>query len=68
MVCAATARALGVAPDDAAALAALSHLAQNLGHILVGTGSALAHHQGLRDLLKVRAAISQITSSATPGS
>jgi hypothetical protein len=68
LVCAATARALGVDAEDAAALAALSHLAQNLGHILVGAGAAIAHHQGLRDLLRVRAAVTRITSSATPGS
>jgi hypothetical protein len=67
-VCAATARALGVAADDAAALAVLSHLAQNVAHILVGVGTAIAHHQGLRDLLRVRAAVRRVTSSAVPES
>jgi hypothetical protein len=79
LVCSATARALGVADQEAAALAALSHLAQNAGHILVGIGAAIGHHEGVRDLLRLRAAVRQvgpvgpagpsgpsITSSATP--
>jgi hypothetical protein len=61
-VCTATARALGVPDEEAAALAVLSHLAQNAGHILVGIGTALAHHEGLRDLLRVRAEV-RATSS-----
>jgi len=39
-----------------------------MGHILVGAGTAVAHHQGLRDLLRVRAAVREVTSSAAPGS
>jgi len=61
-ICAATARALGVPDDQAAALAVLSHLASNAGHTLVGIGSAIAHHEGLRDLLRVRAEV-RATSS-----
>jgi hypothetical protein len=57
LVCSATARALGVPDEQAAALAALSHVAQIFSHILVGVGSAVAHHEGLRDLLRVRAAV-----------
>jgi len=62
LVCTATARALGVSDEQAAALAALSHLAQNTTHILVGIGAALAHHEGVRDLLRVRAEV-RATSS-----
>ena len=59
LVCAATARGLGVSDESAAALAALSHVAQNIAHILVGAGAAIAHHEGVRDLLRVRAAVRQ---------
>jgi hypothetical protein len=62
LICAAIARALGVSDDQAAALAVLSHLAQNVGHTLVGIGSAVAHHEGVRDLLRMRAAV-RATSS-----
>ena len=61
-ICAATARALGVPDDQAAALAVLSHLAQNVAHSLVGIGSAIAHHEGLRHLLRMRAEV-RATSS-----
>jgi hypothetical protein len=60
LVCSATARALGVPDDQAAALAALSHVAQSAGHILVGAGAAIAHHEGVRDLLRVRAAVRRV--------
>jgi hypothetical protein len=63
LVCAATARALGVPDEQAAALAALSHLSQVAGHILVGVASAIAHHDGLRDLLRFRAEVRATTSS-----
>jgi hypothetical protein len=62
LICATTARALGVPDDQAAALAVLSHVAQNVGHTVVGIGSAAAHHEGLRDLLRVRAEV-RATSS-----
>jgi hypothetical protein len=62
LICATTARALGVSDDQAAALAVLSHLAQNVAHSLVGIGSALAHHEGMRDLLRMRAEV-RATSS-----
>jgi hypothetical protein len=62
LICASTARALGVSDDQAAALAVLSHLSQNVGHSLVGIGAALTHHEGLRDLLRLRAAV-RATSS-----
>jgi Lysylphosphatidylglycerol synthase TM region len=61
-ICAATARALGVPDDQAAALAVLSHVAQNVAHSLVGIGSAIAHHEGLRHLLRMRAEV-RATSS-----
>jgi hypothetical protein len=64
LVCSATARALGVPDEQAAALAVLSHLSQSLGHILVGAGSAIAHHEGLRDLLRVRAAVRRVAPPA----
>jgi hypothetical protein len=62
LICAAAARALGVPDEQAAALAALSHLSQVTGHILVGVASAIAHHDGLRDLLRFRAEV-RATSS-----
>jgi glycosyltransferase 2 family protein len=61
-VCAAAARALGVPDEQAAALAFLSHISQVAGHILVGLSSAIAHHDGLRDLLRFRAEV-RATSS-----
>jgi uncharacterized membrane protein YbhN (UPF0104 family) len=62
-VCATTARALGVSDESAASLAVLSHAASNLTHVLVGIASALGHHQSLREILRVRRAV---TSSAEP--
>jgi len=62
LVCAAAARALGVPDEQAAALAVLSHLSQVAGHVLVGVASAIAHHDGLRDLLRFRAEV-RATSS-----
>jgi hypothetical protein len=64
LVCAATARALGVPDEQAAALAALSHVATALSHILVGLASAVAHHEGVRDLLRVRAAVRRVAPPA----
>jgi hypothetical protein len=57
LVCAAAARALGVADEEAAAVAVLSHVSQMAGHVLVGVVSAIAHHEGVRDLLRIRAAV-----------
>lgn len=65
LVCAATARSMGVADEQAAALAALSHVANAVTHILVGLGAAIAHHEGLRDLLRVRAAVRRVAPPAT---
>jgi hypothetical protein len=56
-ICATTARSLGVPDEPAAALAALSHVSNAVAHILVGVVSLIAHHEGVRDLLRVRAAV-----------
>jgi hypothetical protein len=61
--CTATARALGVPDEAAAALAALSSLASGATYILVGLAAAVARREGLRDILRVRAAVRE--SAAT---
>jgi glycosyltransferase 2 family protein len=52
LVCAGTARALGVPAEGAAALAALSHAVTVATNLAVGVGSALAHRDRLGDLLR----------------
>jgi glycosyltransferase 2 family protein len=59
------ARALGASDDQAAAVAVLSHAATALTHLLVGAGSALAHHDRLRDLLRMRRAIGAASEAPT---
>jgi hypothetical protein len=49
------ARALGVEAAEAAALAALSHAATVVGHLAVGTVTALANRRELRTLIPRRA-------------
>lgn len=56
-VCTATARAMGVADEPAAAVAVLSHAATAVTHILVGLVSAAVHHEALRDLRSLRATV-----------
>jgi hypothetical protein len=65
-VCTATARALGVAEEPAAALAALSHAASNLTHVAVGLVSVLAHRGGIREVLRVRDAVRRATRDRLP--
>jgi hypothetical protein len=65
-ICTSTARALGAGADDAAALAVLSHAATAVTHLLVGIASAAAHHEGLRDLLNIRAALGRATTTPPP--
>jgi hypothetical protein len=60
--CAATARALGVADEPAAAVAALSHAASGITHVLVGVVSLLVHDGGLRDILRVRDAVRRMAT------
>jgi hypothetical protein len=44
------------------AVAALSHAASNLTHVLVGLVSLLLHHGGLRDVLRVRDAVRRLAA------
>jgi hypothetical protein len=53
-VCAWAARQLGVNAADAAALAALSHAATAVTHLLLGSASAVAHRDTLRALVRLR--------------
>jgi hypothetical protein len=56
MVCSWGARELGVSAEHAAALAALTHAATVVVHLLLGVGSALIQRDALRSLLKLRRA------------
>jgi len=66
VVCAGTARALGVADEPAAALALLSHIVGIMTHLVIGGAVALAHHDRLRELFQLRAQVRRPSVAAPP--
>lgn len=64
-VCAWAARQLGVSAADAAALAALSHAATAVTHLLLGSASAVTHRDTLRALVRLRRGGAKSAKSGT---
>ncbi len=58
------ARRLGAAPDDAAALAVLTHAAMVVASVVVGGASAIARRGALRELLRRRREVSELAARA----
>jgi hypothetical protein len=67
-LCSWGARQLGAAPDQAAALAVLSHLATVATHLCVGLASAVLHRGALKDVLRLRRQVSRgdVVAASTP--
>ena len=61
------ARRLGAAPDDAAALAVLTHAAMVATSIVVGAASAIARRGALRDLVRRRREVQDLAERAAAG-